>query len=656
MKKLISLIILLISLSNCAYSQTEIPVFEWKKVMDVQDMALDKDNNLYVIFDGIKKFDAQGNLLMQIENLGVRSIRFTTDIKGNYYVAANSDRWFNYGGTMRKVEDAFGLAKHDKNGNLIWFKTSNKNTSVNQIITDKNGNTFLCGFYKDKFIFDSKEILESIGDKWALYLMMLDPFGDVKWCKSVKSNTQWVNSEKLWLNTDGSLMFAGIYSGDCQYDSIIIGESKSIDYFIAHCDRAGRLLNVYNSSELKNDGFVSISSDSQGNIYALTKVGEDNYITKYDESCKILWSNKINNSNIVVNDNLGNIYISGIQYANQEIVYGSDTLRYLNQDFAMGKRKFIIKINADGEFQWINTVSLPNSTSATSQLIVDKSGSIYSAIQFRGVSSLNDTTIISPYQIFNGGFGPFDAIGFLTKTGMIRTIRSTNASCDEKADGSLTILMNNGVPPFHYSINNGKDYQSDSTFTQLKKGAYDIVVKDATDSTQHTEFILNGPLELGSDIEVYGYNTKLIAPDGFTSYEWFNESSAKEISVSLKDRTLTPSKYYLNVTNSDDCKSSDTIAIYFYYYYGINSLQNTQNLKIYPNPTTGLLYIEFTPLNNEDCHLSIQTLDGRTITQKHYPKTQSLNDTFDLSQFAKGAYLVKVVAGSISKTLKHVMQ
>ena len=45
MKKLLSLVILFILFSVCAYSQTEIPVFEWKKVMDVQDMALDKDNN-----------------------------------------------------------------------------------------------------------------------------------------------------------------------------------------------------------------------------------------------------------------------------------------------------------------------------------------------------------------------------------------------------------------------------------------------------------------------------------------------------------------------------------------------------------------------------------------------------------------------------------
>jgi len=78
----------------------------------------------------------------------------------------------------------------------------------------------------------------------------------------------------------------------------------------------------------------------------------------------------------------------------------------------------------------------------------------------------------------------------------------------------------------------------------------------------------------------------------------------------------------------------------------IDQPDQTQTLIIYPNPTTGVLYIEFTPLNYEACHLSIQTLDGRTLTQKHYPKTQNLSDTFDLSQFAKGVYLVKVVAGN----------
>ncbi|RTL56346.1 MAG: T9SS type B sorting domain-containing protein [Sphingobacteriales bacterium] len=58
----------------------------------------------------------------------------------------------------------------------------------------------------------------------------------------------------------------------------------------------------------------------------------------------------------------------------------------------------------------------------------------------------------------------------------------TDASCGQ-SDGSVSILVTNGSPPYTYTID-GINYQSSNTFTGLRPGNYTITAKDASGNLQ----------------------------------------------------------------------------------------------------------------------------------------------------------------------------
>jgi hypothetical protein len=55
--------------------------------------------------------------------------------------------------------------------------------------------------------------------------------------------------------------------------------------------------------------------------------------------------------------------------------------------------------------------------------------------------------------------------------------------CAGSNNGQVTLSASNGIAPFTYSLDGGKSYQANATFNNLKAGAYQAMVKDATGCT-----------------------------------------------------------------------------------------------------------------------------------------------------------------------------
>jgi hypothetical protein len=62
----------------------------------------------------------------------------------------------------------------------------------------------------------------------------------------------------------------------------------------------------------------------------------------------------------------------------------------------------------------------------------------------------------------------------------------------------------------------------------------------------------------------------------------------------------------------------------------------SQNVKVYPNPTTGIVKVE----NAENATISVYTLTGSLVKTI---ESNAVNTSFDLTGLAKGTYLVKVI-------------
>ncbi|MEZ4936003.1 MAG: PKD domain-containing protein [Crocinitomicaceae bacterium] len=75
----------------------------------------------------------------------------------------------------------------------------------------------------------------------------------------------------------------------------------------------------------------------------------------------------------------------------------------------------------------------------------------------------------------------------------IVSVDSSATSCNGLCDGSFTVHMSGGVTPINFSIDNGTTTQTDSTFSGLCAGVYDIWTEDQTGCVATTQVTIDEP-------------------------------------------------------------------------------------------------------------------------------------------------------------------
>ena len=145
---------------------------------------------------------------------------------------------------------------------------------------------------------------------------------------------------------------------------------------------------------------------------------------------------------------------------------------------------------------------------------------------------------------------------------MFVNIDVTPATCDEDNDGSITINAFYGAPPLQYSIDGGNTFSYDSVFTDLYSGTYYVVVMDANNNTMEDTIVIKGPVNLGDDITIYTDQIyTLDAGPGFSTYLWNDSSANQTLTVDGSVAGTGTHTYYVVVTDTNGCVSSDTILI-----------------------------------------------------------------------------------------------
>lgn len=151
-------------------------------------------------------------------------------------------------------------------------------------------------------------------------------------------------------------------------------------------------------------------------------------------------------------------------------------------------------------------------------------------------------------------------------------------------DGSITLHVSGGNPPYEYSLDN-ITFQTDSVYTGLISGVYNVYVKDTKGCKGTTQ-------------------------------------------VNLK------------VTSVSD----------------FNFVH--QDISIYPNPSPGIVNVVFTNIKTDHpIQIRITDVSGKTIKEKTVQSSRSkTNVPFDLSQHAKGVYILNISDQNSTQTFKIVLE
>jgi hypothetical protein len=139
----------------------------------------------------------------------------------------------------------------------------------------------------------------------------------------------------------------------------------------------------------------------------------------------------------------------------------------------------------------------------------------------------------------------------------------------------------------------------------------------------------------------------------FDAYNYFDSLTSGHMSFDMPGIE----DYYVSFSNKNKKNISEFASIKVYLLNGPTSVSDislqTSNIRIYPNPTEGIINIE--KLNNEDANIEIFNSVGQ-LAYKTYLDKSSNNKQLNLSGFPKGIYLIRIYNKEKTEVKKLVIQ
>ncbi|MFO7723576.1 MAG: hypothetical protein R6V49_10185 [Bacteroidales bacterium] len=153
---------------------------------------------------------------------------------------------------------------------------------------------------------------------------------------------------------------------------------------------------------------------------------------------------------------------------------------------------------------------------------------------------------------------------------------------------------------------------------------------------------------LGNDTVVAaGATVTLNAGAGFTSYLWSTGGNTQIINVDSSGTGLGTKTVWARVTDNMGCKGADTIRISFVINPGLtNNSESEQRITLFPNPTSGVITLNYVGTIPSDLRIDIYSTDGRLIRSILPAPVISGTLTLNLKDLSPSLYRIVVHSDS----------
>jgi hypothetical protein len=474
------------------------------------------------------------------------------------------------------------ILKMDSSGNFIWAKKFNGN---NCYITsfDVDTNIYLVGQYQDSTDFDPDTLNTYYLMDTAIFITKLSLNGDFIWVKNIKAD----NASNIEIDNNSNLLIIGSNS-----HSVVDFNPSPTDTF-----------NLTTGAPDGQSSFAYLLKlDLDGNFY---------WVKKFDGSLNFKDISIDGNDNIFAT---GNFYHTVDFNPNDTL---TNSLTYSNSG-VLGDY-FILKLNSNGVFKWVNTI---NTTSVGEAITTDASGNV----------------IASGYFMYSGDFNPSPSQSY-----NIVSAVSTWDIFIHKLDSSGNFIWAKGIGSNH----------SDEAYTLTTDIVGSIYVGGLFGYTVDfnpppgSSAILVGDPSGSMD----GFILKLDAGGNFNWVQHIDGFGSTAIKSIIVDNNVNvySSGYFggndggsanFDVSNSNYTLNSNGGIDAFIYklsqptIVSVNS-QNSNEFSnfIFPNPTAGIVYLNAIDFKS---NLLLFDLLGNNIKIENI----NSNNQLDISNFSNGVYFL----------------
>ena len=494
--------------------------------------------------------------------------------------------------------------------------------SARKVVTDNNGNIYIAGTFKDHTLFDTIA-LNGYG-KDDMFLAKYNAAGNIQWAQ-YGGGVENDRLSGLAIDNNNNIYVTGSFRGTAYFGASTIISSGSTDVFLASYNSEGDLLWLIKTGGTGQDQSYGLTTDEDDNIYVSGQLNGSSFLNKYDANGVQIWSRQdVLNGTVVSyinSDYNGHLYITGA--FDGTVSFGSSILTSIGEYDI-----FIAKFDTAGNPVWAKQGGGSKPHDFGNDITTDSNGNVFVTGEFQDTAFFETDTLIAEIDVF--GTGGRDI--FIAKY---------------NADRNLLWLKQSKGTDLAIGYGIATDMEGNAYVTGFYAGPahFDSITLPGTYNTYTP------------DIFVVKYNA-----DGIVVWaESAANGSGHDIARSINgDIIVTGSFNDTSAFGTTELSSAGRDDIFIWNVCKVSStnikedLPFVSNYKIYPNPVSNKLYIEYTGVK-ESLNLKIYNIMGQAIyTAPLYGSEGKY--IIEMGDYPNGLYVIQLVDKNSLNTIKIIKQ